>query len=130
MNKNTEIIKMVDYIVITFESQKNGEKLQSILQHRSNRTLCPIKAWGSLVHTILLYENTDENTQVNYYQSNLGLRHIQASDMVVHLRATPQVQEFSKDLAEQMLSRVSLHSNVNHKRRNLARSRIANWISI
>ena len=121
---------MVDYIVITFESQKNGEKLQSILQHRSNRTLCPIKAWGSLVHTILLYENTDENTQVNYYQSNLGLRHIQASDMVVHLRATPQVQEFSKDLAEQMLSRVSLHSNVNHKRRNLARSRIANWISI
>ena len=83
-------LQKADFVAITFESQKNGEKLQTIVQHKSNRTLCPVKAWGRLVETILTYDNTNENTPVNYYQTDNGPNLIQASDMITHLRATCQ----------------------------------------
>ena len=91
-NKKLDVRKdnptSADYVAITFESQKNGEKLQTVIQHKSNRSLCPVRAWGSLISKILSYDNTDENTQVNYYESDGQPRHIQASDMISHLRAT------------------------------------------
>ena len=77
-----------DYVAITFESQKNGEKLQTVIQHRLNRSLCPVKAWGSLVSKILSYDNTDENTPVNVYRLDGELKYIQATDMISHLQAT------------------------------------------
>ena len=56
---------------------------------RSNRTLCPIKAWGSLVHTVLSYEGTNEDTPVNFYQSDtVSNGYIQASEVILHLWAT------------------------------------------
>jgi len=91
-NKKLDIhsdnLSKADFIAITFESQKNGEKLQSVVQHRSNRTLCPVKAWGTLVHLILSYQNTDESTTLNYFISDNKPNYITASDMIIHLRST------------------------------------------
>ena len=88
MNRNSENVTHADYIAIMFESQKNEEKLQMIVQHIPNQILYPVKALGLLVQSILSNENTSENTQVNYYQSDSGPMPIQATDMLVHFRAT------------------------------------------
>ena len=55
-----------DFLAITFVSQKNGEKCQSIIQHKSNRTLCPIRAWGELITTILSYHIIKSSMQNNW----------------------------------------------------------------
>ena len=88
MNRNSENVTHADYIAIMFESQKNEEKLQMIVQHIPNQILYPVKALGLLVQSILSNENTSENTQVNYYQSDSGPMHMQATYMLIHLRAT------------------------------------------
>ena len=89
MNIHSEDISKADYLAITFESQKNGEKFQTIIQHRSKRTLCPVKAWSTLIKLILSYENTDESSTINYFSSEEGEpKHIKASDMILHLRST------------------------------------------
>ena len=90
INKQSPEIRNADFVAITFESQKNGEKHQTIVQHKLNRTLCPVKAWSKLAQTILAYDNTNENTPVNYYQTDDGPNFVQASDMITHLRATCQ----------------------------------------
>ena len=79
-----------DFLAITFVSQKNGEKFQSIIQHKSNRTLCPIKAWGELINTILSYGNTNESTDINYFISDNGPAYITAEDMIIQIRAACQ----------------------------------------
>ena len=76
-----------DFLAITFVSQKNGEKFQSIIQHKSNRILCPIRAWGELISIILSYENTSEYTEINYFTNDNGPTHISAEDMIIQLRA-------------------------------------------
>ena len=88
MDKTINNIAEADYVAITFDSQKNGEKLQTVVQHRSRRTLCPVKAWGSLTNIILGYEGTSKNTSVNFYKSDSSSNYLQASDIITHLRAT------------------------------------------
>ena len=87
LDNQKDNLMRADFLAITFVSQKNGEKFQSIIQHKSNRTLCPIKAWGELINTILSYENTNEHTEINYFISNNGPAFISAEDLIIQLRA-------------------------------------------
>ena len=66
--------------------RKNGEKFQSIIQRKSNRTLCPVRAWGELISTILSYENTHEYTEINYFISDNGPANISEGDMIIQIR--------------------------------------------
>lgn len=52
-------------ISITFESQKNSRKFDTITQwHTTHQTLCPVKQWASLVQRIKSYPNATINTPV------------------------------------------------------------------
>jgi len=87
LDNHKDNLMKADFLAITFVSQKNGEKFQSVIQHKSNRTLCPIKAWGELINTILSYENTNNFTNINYLINDNGPAHITADDMIIQLRA-------------------------------------------
>ena len=101
-------IREADFIAITFVSQKNGNKNQTIIQHRSNRTLCPVKAWGTLITLILSYEKTSTLTPINYFVHDNGPSQITATDMITQIRAA------CKTLGEQKIGieidRVGTHS--------------------
>ena len=87
LNVSKDDITKASYMAITFESQKNGEKLQTVVQHRSNKTLCPVKAWGKLILLILSYGDTNEDTPINYFISNNNPNYIKATDMITHIRS-------------------------------------------
>ena len=86
----------------------NGNKNQTIIQHRSNRTLCPVKAWGTLITLILSYEKTSTLTPINYFVHDNGPSQITATDMITQIRAA------CKTLGEQKIGieidRVGTHS--------------------
>lgn len=83
-------ITKADYLSITFVSQKNGEKNQTVIQHRSKRSLCPVKAWGSLILLILAYENTNLSTTINYFESDKKPNYITSEDMINQIRSACQ----------------------------------------
>ena len=56
-----------DYVAITFESQKNANKNETIIQHKNNKELCPVRSWSFVITTVLGFSGTDENTSINYY---------------------------------------------------------------
>ena len=85
---SSQDILQADYLAVTFESQKNGSKCQTIVQHRSGRFLCPVKSWGELIKLILSYNGTDLNTTINFYQNKHGHpSFISAEDMIICLRS-------------------------------------------
>ena len=42
-----------DYVAITFESQKNANKNETIIQHKNNKELCPVRSWAFIITTVL-----------------------------------------------------------------------------
>jgi hypothetical protein len=73
--KNSELVphestnlQNADIIPITFRSQKNGEKNQTISMHKSqDPALCPVKVWASIVQRIRSYKLTSDSSTVNFY---------------------------------------------------------------
>ena len=90
INMDSSGLTGADFLSITFTSQKNGEKNQSIIQHRSNRSLCPVKAWGSLIKLILSYKGTDGLTTINYFESGGRPGYVTADDMIKQIRSACQ----------------------------------------
>ena len=56
------------------------------MQHKSNRTLCPVKAWGKLIALILLYKNTTELTPIRYFEDKNIPNQMSTEDMIVQIR--------------------------------------------
>ena len=56
------------------------------MQHKSNRTLCPVKAWGKLIALILLYKNTTKLTPIRYFEDKNIPNQISTEDMIVQIR--------------------------------------------
>ena len=87
-NQNKEIkkakdmnLKQITKVTITFHRQKNNTKEADITMHRSNdKKLCPVLAWGNIAQRILSYENTDEQTPVNYVMVNSKHYYIQSKE--------------------------------------------------
>lgn len=65
-----------DIFSITFESQKNKEKYQTISMHtalnKGNPNLCPVKSWAAIVKRIRSYPGTGDSSTVNLYESKSG----------------------------------------------------------
>ena len=62
------LLQRADCVSITFVSQKNGEKMATITQHRSDNTpLCPVLCWASTVHRVLSYKGTTPQSTVNTF---------------------------------------------------------------
>jgi hypothetical protein len=56
------------FVSITFVSQKNGEKMETITQHRTiSGKICPVVSWAFTVCRILGYDKTTVKSTVNTY---------------------------------------------------------------
>jgi hypothetical protein len=78
-----------DIVSITFRSQKNGDKNQTISMHRSSdSSICPIIVWASIVQRIRSYSHSSDSTPVNCYTSQQGSTgHITSTQIRTKIRA-------------------------------------------
>ncbi len=64
-------------VSVTFESQKNSRKFDTITQWRTtHETLCPVKQWASLVQRIWAYPNATAQTLVSAVLQHKKITHI------------------------------------------------------
>ena len=58
-------------VSITFEDQKNGNKLETITQFNTNDDLCPVKLWAMITSRIWKIPGASKSSKVNtfYYKS-------------------------------------------------------------
>jgi hypothetical protein len=108
--KNSELIPHshralahADIVSITFESQKNKTKFQTISLHKSDAALCPVSTWAAIVQRIRSYPSTSDSTRVNTYQTSGGkLLHISSAQIRQKIRSAasligPKLLGFSVD---------------------------------
>lgn len=77
-----------DYISITFEDQKNGDKNDTItMQCAYDLVLCPVRAWAKIVQRISSYPSATPDTYVNAFYTNGKLHYVKNTDMAKALRA-------------------------------------------
>ena len=96
LDHREERIENATLVCITFEDQKNREKNDSISLHRSNdKTLCPVRAWASIVRRIWNYEGATRDSPVNSFILNKKQHRISAANVTKALRtAVRQMKSF------------------------------------
>jgi Phage integrase family. len=89
LSHNDPDLASSDIVSITFVSQKNKAKFQTISMHRSGHPfLCPVHAWASIVQRIRNYSASNDHTPVNIYLTKSGrLLHISSNEIRTKLRA-------------------------------------------
>jgi hypothetical protein len=62
-----------DIVSITYESQKNKSRFQTISMHRSSSDkVCPVRSWAEIVHRIRSHPKSSDSTTVNAYTGRGG----------------------------------------------------------
>ena len=78
-------------ICITFESQKNDDKDQTITMHANGTEICPVRAWACLTLRILNYPGASLELPVNTYKINNTIDVLPSTEILRHIRATVDV---------------------------------------
>lgn len=103
-------------VSITFVNQKNGERMATITQHKVTTTtakqpitrLCPVHAWGSLVHRIMAYPKSSPTSTVNTF-----LRHgkpVKITNQQIKLHLVSVVKSIGPDLLGVDIRRIGTHT--------------------
>ena len=106
--KQTHHLFKASTINITFESQKNGEKDESVTMHSNSKKLCPVKSWASIVQRILSYPGTTLSQPVNTILVGSSMSLITSKEVIKHIRAT--VRTIGKDKLGFVAEEVGVHS--------------------
>jgi hypothetical protein len=77
-------------VSITFENQKNGERMETVTQHRTDIDMCPVKFWATTVHRIRQYPNASDKTPIDAFHTNNRTFAIPAAAVRVYLRRAVQ----------------------------------------
>lgn len=86
-----------DYVSITFEDQKNGDKMDTITQQASgDLILCPVRAWASIVRRILTYPTTTPDSHVNTVYTGGEVSEIKATEISTAIKAAVTAIGFEK----------------------------------
>jgi len=75
-------------ISITFESQKNDQKDESVTMHANNKELCPVRAWATISNRILQYPGASIHSPVNMMLIKEQITLVHPKDVLQHVRAT------------------------------------------
>jgi len=78
-------------ICIAFESQKNGDKDQTITMHANKTSICPVRALACLTLRILNYPGASLELPVNTYKINNTIDILPSTEILRHIRATVDV---------------------------------------
>lgn len=89
INHDNTNLQDADIVSITFVSQKNGEKNQTISMHNSrDQFLCPVKIWATIVKRIRSCKGSSDTSQVNTFMSKNGkLSYIHSTQIRTKIRA-------------------------------------------
>jgi hypothetical protein len=83
INHSSPDLSAAASVSITFESQKNSRKFDTITQWRkTHETLCPVKQWAALVQRIWSCPNTTTQTPVSALLQHNKVIHITNQDIV------------------------------------------------
>ncbi|GFH61799.1 hypothetical protein CTEN210_18275 [Chaetoceros tenuissimus] len=82
-------------VLVTFRNQKNGQKMETISQSKTDLDLCPCKVMIRLVKRLRKYKETKGSTQINtyYFKGKIGL--VRNTDITNKLKST--VRTMGKD---------------------------------
>jgi hypothetical protein len=81
------LLHHADSVSITFETQKNERKFDTITQWRtSHNVLCPVKQWAAIVTRISSYEGTNNSTPVSTVLRHNTLDNITAKEIILSLQ--------------------------------------------
>ena len=69
------------YVKITFENQKNGEKMETITRQNGNSDMCPVKIWTEIINRIPTYDRIGYDTYVKTVCINGNLMEIATSQI-------------------------------------------------
>ena len=69
------------YVKITFENQKNGEKMETIKRQNRNSDMCPVITWAEIIIRISTYDGIGKDTYINTVCINRKLMEITASQI-------------------------------------------------
>lgn len=83
---NTSKLQTATSVSITFESQKNKHKFETITLHSTQTNLCPVKIWSKIITTILASPGGSINSNINFIHTNNKHYHITSEDMRIQLR--------------------------------------------
>ena len=89
--QETHNLHSATYVNITFQSQKNGEKDETITMHKNNKELCPVIAWSRIVNRILSYPESTPNLPVNTLLVGKTLTLLTSKEVISHIRSTVQI---------------------------------------
>ena len=78
-------------INITFESQKNDQKDESVTMHTNNRGLCPVTAWATITNRIIQSPGASVHSPVNMMLIKEQITSVHSKDVLRHIRATVDV---------------------------------------
>lgn len=83
-------LQTAECVSITFVNQKNGERMATITQHRvtaahPDTILCPVHAWGALVHRVMSYPKSTTLSTVNTFLHKGKLTKITNQQVKRHL---------------------------------------------
>jgi hypothetical protein len=104
-------LRQAECVSITFVEQKNGEKMETITQHRVNSgNLCPVKAWAETIKRVRSYPGTTGKSAVNLFAlpKSGKLVSITAKQMRAHIIA--HVNKIGPDKLGIDIKRVGTHS--------------------
>ncbi len=99
-----------DCVTITFISQKNGDNAIKVTQYKSNKDLCPVKAWVNTINRVLSYPHTSNTSTVNTFLNpkNKRLVRISSKQTREHIKLT--VKQIGPQLLGVDITRVGTHS--------------------
>ena len=104
-------LAQADCVSITFVDQKNGEKMETITQHRvTNGSLCPVQAWATTIKRVESYTDTTLSSPVNTFldPSTNKLVRITAKQMRSHI--VSHVKQLGPEKFGIDIKRVGTHS--------------------
>jgi hypothetical protein len=98
-----------DRIFITLETQKNGQKIDTIIQRRTGHPhLCPIIQWAALTRQILGYPGTTNDTKVSTIWNSGKLLHI--TSKIIKMALRDSIAAYGEDKLQIFKHEVGTHS--------------------
>ena len=106
---HSHLLHTADSVAVTFETQKNERKFDTITQWRTDHpVLCPVKQWAAIITRISSYPGSSDDTPVSAVWRHNTIEHITSDDVITTLRDA--VKAYGEDDLRIYQHKVGTHS--------------------
>ena len=107
-SRKISLLLQAQTVSITFETQKNGEKMETVTQFATKDRICPVKAWAHVVGRLWTIPGATRALPINTFYVNGRMFSITSEVMRAYLRR--QIQRIGEDKLGFDKSMVGTHS--------------------